>query len=123
MRLGWQFSPKWEKRLRMVWPPSFVILVHLFRSFLIAFKSLYFLILRSNVSVVTKTEGFYNMASPETFQPPPPGEEMMNALRFHGQNDLRYEKIPIPQVKAGHVKVKPAWVGICGTGTSKVESS
>jgi threonine dehydrogenase-like Zn-dependent dehydrogenase len=56
------------------------------------------------------------MASPETFQPPPAGEGTMNALRFHGQNDLRYEKIPIPQVKAGQVKVKPAWVGICGTG-------
>ncbi|KAF1916963.1 sorbitol dehydrogenase [Ampelomyces quisqualis] len=39
----------------------------------------------------------------------------MNALRFHGKGDLRYEKIPIPQVKAGQVKVKPAWVGICGT--------
>ena len=56
------------------------------------------------------------MASPETFQPPPDGEGTMNALRFHGKNDLRYETIPIPQVKAGQVKVKPAWVGICGTG-------
>ncbi|KAF1834536.1 sorbitol dehydrogenase [Decorospora gaudefroyi] len=36
----------------------------------------------------------------------------MNALRFHGQNDLRYEEIPIPQVGDGQVKVKPAWVGI-----------
>lgn len=41
----------------------------------------------------------------------------MNAVRFHGQNDLRYEKIAIPQVKAGQVKIKPAWVGICGSGT------
>ena len=41
----------------------------------------------------------------------------MNALRFHGQNDLRYEKIPIPDVKPDQVKIKPAWVGICGTGT------
>jgi D-arabinose 1-dehydrogenase-like Zn-dependent alcohol dehydrogenase len=57
------------------------------------------------------------MASPETFQPPPDGEGTMNALRFHGQHDLRYEKIPIPQVKSGQVKIKPAWVGICGTGT------
>ncbi|CAN9266324.1 hypothetical protein CUC08_Gglean005385 [Alternaria sp. MG1] len=46
----------------------------------------------------------------------PAAEGTMNALRFHGQNDLRYEKIPIPQVKAGQVKVKPAWVGICGSG-------
>lgn len=46
-----------------------------------------------------------------------PGEDgTMNALRFHGQHDLRFERIPIPKVKAGQVKVKPAWVGICGTG-------
>jgi hypothetical protein len=56
------------------------------------------------------------MASPETFQPPPDGDGIMNALRFHGKSDLRYEEIPIPQVRAGQVKVKPAWVGICGTG-------
>jgi len=42
-------------------------------------------------------------------------DNSMNALRFHGQHDLRYERIPIPQVKAGQVKVKPAWVGICGS--------
>ncbi|KAH9875256.1 hypothetical protein J1614_004747 [Plenodomus biglobosus] len=55
------------------------------------------------------------MPSDETYQPPSPGEGTMNALRFHGQHDLRFEKIPIPQVKKGQVKVKPAWVGICGT--------
>jgi hypothetical protein len=55
----------------------------------------------------------------------PAAEGTMNALRFHGQNDLRYEKIPIPQIKAGQVKVKPAWVGICGSGMNpdvKVEA-
>ncbi|KAH9865076.1 hypothetical protein IAQ61_009022 [Plenodomus lingam] len=56
------------------------------------------------------------MTSDETYQPPPPGEGVMDALRFHGQHDLRFEKIPIPQVRKGQVKVKPAWVGICGTG-------
>jgi threonine dehydrogenase-like Zn-dependent dehydrogenase len=50
----------------------------------------------------------------------PASESTMNALRFHGQNDLRYEKIPVPQVKAGQVKVKPAWVGICGTGMHSI---
>ncbi|EAT76932.2 hypothetical protein SNOG_15557 [Parastagonospora nodorum SN15] len=55
------------------------------------------------------------MTSSETFQPPPDGDGTMNAIRFHGKNDLRYEKIPIPEAKAGQVKVKPAWVGICGT--------
>ncbi|KAF2116599.1 sorbitol dehydrogenase [Lophiotrema nucula] len=39
----------------------------------------------------------------------------MNAVRFHGQKDLRYEKIPIPQIRAGQAKLRPAWVGICGS--------
>jgi len=39
----------------------------------------------------------------------------MKAVRFHGQNDLRYEDIPVPNVERGQVKIKPAWVGICGT--------
>jgi D-arabinose 1-dehydrogenase-like Zn-dependent alcohol dehydrogenase len=56
------------------------------------------------------------MTTSETSHSPPDGQGSMNALRFHGQNDLRYEKIPIPRVKAGQVKIKPAWVGICGTG-------
>lgn len=42
----------------------------------------------------------------------------MNAVRFHGKHDLRYEEIPIPEVKPGQVKIKPAWVGICGSGAS-----
>jgi len=41
--------------------------------------------------------------------------ETMKAVRFHGKGDLRYEDIPVPPVKKGQVKVKPAWVGICGT--------
>ncbi|KAF1962864.1 sorbitol dehydrogenase [Byssothecium circinans] len=36
----------------------------------------------------------------------------MKAVRFHGQNDLRFEDIPVPKVKAGQVKIRPAWVGI-----------
>ncbi|KAF2712135.1 sorbitol dehydrogenase [Pleomassaria siparia CBS 279.74] len=39
----------------------------------------------------------------------------MKALRFHGKNDLRYEDIPIPKVGKGQVKIRPSWVGICGT--------
>jgi len=50
-------------------------------------------------------------------------DNSMNALRFHGQHDLRYERIPIPQVKAGQVKVKPAWVGICGSGKDPITES
>jgi len=39
----------------------------------------------------------------------------MKALRFHGKKDLRLEDIPVPPLEAGKVKVKPSWVGICGT--------
>jgi hypothetical protein len=80
----------------------------------------------------------------------------MKALRFHGQKDLRYESVPIPEVKDGQVKVsfkyavvtecsaeysvqkfgfgefsanmgnqqlRPAWVGICGTGNGAASPS
>lgn len=40
----------------------------------------------------------------------------MKALRFHGQRDLRFEDIPVPKVGKGQVKLRPAWVGICGSG-------
>lgn len=58
----------------------------------------------------------------------------MKALRFHGQKDLRLEDVEIPICGKGQVKVrrpdqedwselltgseqvKPAYVGICGTG-------
>ncbi|OMP85507.1 (R,R)-butanediol dehydrogenase [Diplodia seriata] len=39
----------------------------------------------------------------------------MKAVRFHGQRDLRLDDIPEPQVGRGQVKLKPAWVGICGS--------
>ena len=38
----------------------------------------------------------------------------MNAVRFHGQEDLRFEQIPEPECGKGQVKIKPAWCGICG---------
>ncbi|MCJ1456333.1 hypothetical protein MMC28_006694 [Mycoblastus sanguinarius] len=40
---------------------------------------------------------------------------MMKALRFHGQRDIRLDDVEIPQCGRGQVKVKPAFVGICGT--------
>ena len=40
----------------------------------------------------------------------------MKAVRFHGRHDLRYEDVPVPMVGEGQVKVRPAWVGICGSG-------
>lgn len=39
----------------------------------------------------------------------------MNAIRFHGQKDIRLEQIPVPAVKPGWVKVAPKFCGICGT--------
>ena len=39
----------------------------------------------------------------------------MNAVRFHGQKDIRLDQIPIPQVKPGHVKIAPKFCGICGS--------
>lgn len=39
----------------------------------------------------------------------------MNAVRFHGQKDLRFEQIPVPETKPGWVKIKPKFCGICGT--------
>lgn len=39
----------------------------------------------------------------------------MTAVRFHGQKDIRVEKVPIPETKPGWVKVSPKFCGICGT--------
>lgn len=41
-------------------------------------------------------------------------QKTMKAVRFHGQNDLRVENIPEPQIQDGKVKIKPEWCGICG---------
>lgn len=40
--------------------------------------------------------------------------KMMNAVRFHGKEDLRYEQVPEPECGKGQIKIKPAWCGICG---------
>lgn len=42
----------------------------------------------------------------------------MNAVRFHGQRDIRVEKVPIPaeeDLKPGWVRLAPKFCGICGT--------
>ncbi len=39
----------------------------------------------------------------------------MKAALYYGYRDLRVQDVPEPQVKPGHVKVKIAWAGICGT--------
>jgi threonine dehydrogenase-like Zn-dependent dehydrogenase len=42
----------------------------------------------------------------------------MRAARFYGKEDIRVEEIEEPAVREGWIKIKPAFVGICGTGTS-----
>jgi threonine dehydrogenase-like Zn-dependent dehydrogenase len=44
----------------------------------------------------------------------------MRAARFHGIGDIRVEEIEEPKCGEGQVKVKPAFVGICGTGMHTV---
>ena len=39
----------------------------------------------------------------------------MNAVRFYGQRDIRVDKIPVPSVQPGRVKIAPKFCGICGT--------
>jgi hypothetical protein len=43
-----------------------------------------------------------------------PSGKMMNAVRFHGKEDLRFEQVPEPECGKGQIKIKPAWCGICG---------
>lgn len=39
----------------------------------------------------------------------------MKAAVWHGYKDVRIEDVPEPETKPGHVKIKVAWAGICGT--------
>lgn len=44
------------------------------------------------------------------------GTTTINAVRFHGQRDIRLDKIPgPPPVKPGWVRIAPKFCGICGT--------
>lgn len=45
--------------------------------------------------------------------------KMMKAVRFHGQNDMRFEMIPEPRVGRGQIKIAPTWCGICGSVSKK----
>lgn len=40
----------------------------------------------------------------------------MRAVRFHGREDIRLDVVEDPECGASQVKVKPAFVGICGSG-------
>ncbi|KAK3697003.1 hypothetical protein LTR37_017710 [Vermiconidia calcicola] len=39
----------------------------------------------------------------------------MKALRFHGNQDVRLDNIPIPPLRPGWVKIKNGWAGVCGS--------
>jgi threonine dehydrogenase-like Zn-dependent dehydrogenase len=42
----------------------------------------------------------------------------MKAIRFHGNQDLRYDEIPVAKVGPNQVKIAPEWCGLCGSGSS-----
>ncbi|KAJ5194988.1 uncharacterized protein N7498_008426 [Penicillium cinerascens] len=39
----------------------------------------------------------------------------MRAVRFHGRGDIRLDQVEEPTCGSGQVKIKPAFVGICGS--------
>lgn len=39
----------------------------------------------------------------------------MRALRYHGNQDLRLDEIPVPELRPGWVKIKNGWAGVCGS--------
>jgi threonine dehydrogenase-like Zn-dependent dehydrogenase len=41
----------------------------------------------------------------------------MKAIRFHGNQDLRYDEIPVAKVNPSQVKIAPEWCGLCGSGS------
>jgi hypothetical protein len=40
----------------------------------------------------------------------------MRAIRFHGNQDLRLDQIPVAKVGPDQVKIAPEWCGLCGSG-------
>lgn len=43
------------------------------------------------------------------------GHKTMKAAMFYGAGDIRIEEVEVPKPSDGHVLVKVAWCGICGT--------
>lgn len=44
----------------------------------------------------------------------------MNALVYHGVNDVRVETVPVPQIAAGELLIRVHTCGICGTDLKKI---
>lgn len=40
----------------------------------------------------------------------------MRAVRFHGNQDLRLDEVPVAKVGPDQVKIAPEWCGLCGSG-------
>jgi len=40
----------------------------------------------------------------------------MRSVRFYGKEDVRLDEVTVPSPGNGQVRLKPAYVGICGTG-------
>jgi len=53
----------------------------------------------------------------ETHQPIP---GTMQAVVYHGIDDVRLETVPVPQVKAGELLIRVHTCGICGTDLKKI---
>jgi threonine dehydrogenase-like Zn-dependent dehydrogenase len=45
----------------------------------------------------------------------------MKAVRFHAAKDIRVDSVPVPDVKPGWVRLKPAFCGICGSDLHEYE--
>ena len=43
----------------------------------------------------------------------------MRAIRFHGNQDIRLDQIPVAKVGPDQVKLAPEWCGLCGSGISQ----
>ena len=44
----------------------------------------------------------------------------MRAAVYHGQNDVRMETVPVPEIGAGEILVRIHTCGICGTDLKKI---
>src|SRR5215831_11174938 len=49
-------------------------------------------------------------------------ESTFRAAVYHGQNDVRLETIPVPEIGAGEVLVRVHTCGICGTDLKKIHT-
>jgi threonine dehydrogenase-like Zn-dependent dehydrogenase len=43
----------------------------------------------------------------------------MRALQFYDKEDIRLVDVAIPEVGSDQVRIRPAFVGICGTGRTQ----